>query len=119
MLIDGREVPGSMLALELAGSGQQGFDHLVAQDPQGGQRTHPVGGRLVAPRVFDLMDQLLGSELLQVVSGEVCTPIGLGDRTSAARAEALNPRGEAARATTASATARIRAWFKSIPPTRV
>ena len=43
MLIDDREVRGwTPLALGLTGSGQQGFDHLVAQDEQRRQGTHPA-----------------------------------------------------------------------------
>ena len=69
MLINDGEVPSSVMALGLAGSGQQWPDHFVAQYQQGRQRAHPVWGGLVAPRVFDPADQLLGSELFQVIGG--------------------------------------------------
>jgi len=50
MLIDGREVRGWTPPVPgLAGSGQQGFDHLVAQNHQRGEGTRPVRGGLVAP----------------------------------------------------------------------
>ena len=69
MLVDDGEVASLTMALQSASSSQQGLDYFVAQHQQGGQRTHPVPGSLLAPRVLDLADQLLGSELLQVVGG--------------------------------------------------
>ena len=69
MLIDDRAVPSRVMALRLAGSGQEGFVHLIAQDQQSGQPMRPLWSRLVAPRVFDLADQLHGSGLLRVVGG--------------------------------------------------
>src|SRR5207247_6899539 len=69
MLVDDGEVASLTMALQSASSSQQGLVYFVAQHQQGGQRTHPVPGSLIAPRVLDLADQLLGSELLQVVGG--------------------------------------------------
>src|SRR5712691_3757884 len=69
MLIDDRTVPSRVMALRLADSGQEGSVHLIAQDQQSGQPMRPLWSRLVAPRVFDLADQLHGLGLLQVVGG--------------------------------------------------
>ena len=78
MPIDGREVRGwTPPATWLAGSGQQGLDHLVAQDHQRREGTHAVGSGLVAPCAFDLAHQLLGSQLLQVVGGTPRPLLGL------------------------------------------
>jgi hypothetical protein len=60
MLIESREVRESTPpAARLASSGQQGFDHLVAQDDQRSQGTHRVWSALVAPCAFDPAHQLL------------------------------------------------------------
>jgi hypothetical protein len=69
MLIDGGRVPRLMVASGSASSSKQGLDDFVAQHQQRSQCTHPVRSGLVTPRVFDFANQLLGSELLQVVGG--------------------------------------------------
>src|SRR5439155_25875132 len=52
MLVDNGEVASLTMALQSASSSQQGLDYFVAQHQQGGQRTHPVPGSLIAPRVL-------------------------------------------------------------------
>ena len=68
MLVDDGEVASLTMALQSASSSQQGLDYFVAQHQQGGQRTHPVPGSLIAPRVLDLADQAVARALFDCVS---------------------------------------------------
>jgi hypothetical protein len=115
MLIDNREVRESTPpAARLAGSSRKGWITLSHSTSSAVRARAPFRGGLVAPCAFDPAHQLLGSQLLQVVGGTPRSVLSLSAGLNLRR-QAVKPRGRAARAVTASARARIRGWFRSIP----
>src|SRR5207249_3537279 len=69
MPVERRTALGFGLSFELAGSGEQRFNDLVAQDEQSTHSPEALRHHLVATGGFDLAHEVFGAKLLQVVGG--------------------------------------------------